>query len=174
MTTIHQKHTHLTPERRADLVKQVHDAGLDGSPDLPDWALLGVRWNRNGECRADNLEFDSRGCPFTTNFILHPRDGEYTDSRGRVQVPKRDAKHFACKKCGVLVEWRKNKAGKFYLAPPMGKAPYHSCEPAWQAWYELQLNALATATAWCKDRGMEISPESLAAAVNPPTEEGNR
>jgi len=156
----------MTPEKRAELVKQVLDANLYGSEDLPDWALLGVYWTRDGKPVA-TLETDKRGNTFTTAFTLKPRKDEFTDVRGRVQVVERDAKHFACKKCGSLVEWRQNKAGKWYLAEPKRTSGYHLCLPAWQAWYELQKDAIARTTAKLAEQGLKVTAEALGEAVDP-------
>ena len=156
----------MTPEKKAELTKLVQEGNINNGADIPDWALLGVYWTRDGKPIA-TIENDAKGNPFTTNFFLRPKKEEYTDARGRVQVTKRDAKHFACKKCGVMVEWRQNKAGKWYLAPPQGKAPYHTCLPAWQAWYELQKEVLAEATAKLTEQGLKVTAENLGKVVEP-------
>jgi hypothetical protein len=156
----------MTPERKAQLTQQVVEGNIILAQEITDWELLGVYWTRDGKPIA-TVENDAKGNPFTTNFNLRPEKNEYTDNRGRVHVTKRDAKHFACKKCGVMVQWNKNKAGKFYLAPPMGKAPYHTCFPAWQAWYELQKDAIAQATLKVTEQGLKVTAETLGEAVDP-------
>lgn len=156
----------MTPERKAQLVQQVIEGKIHIDPEITDWELLGVYWTRDGKPIA-TIETDAKGNPFTTNFHLRPPKNEFTDNRGRVRVAKRDAKFFACKKCGVMVLWKQNKAGKWYLAPPMGEAPYHFCLPDWQAWYELQKDAIAKATLKVTEQGLEVTPETLGEAVDP-------
>lgn len=159
----------MTPEKRAELTKQVLDANLYNGENLPDWALLGVYWTRDGKPIA-TLETDARGDIFTTNFTLKPQKDQYTDVRGRVHVMARDAKHKACKKCGMLVEWRQNKAGKWYLAEPKRTKGYHLCLPAWQAWYELQKDAIARTTEKLAEQGLKVTAETLGEAVDPTKE----
>lgn len=154
----------MTPERRAELIKLVHS--ITNTDDITDWLLLGVYWTRDGKPIA-TLENDAKGNPFNTNFHLRPEKEQYTDARGRVNVLKRDPKHFACRKCGVMVQWHQNKAGKWYLAPTKGKVPFHQCLPAWQAWYELQKDAIARTIAKITEQGLKVTPETLGEAVDP-------
>jgi hypothetical protein len=138
----------------------------DQITDTETWQLLGVRWNRDGSCLA-HVEYDSRGNAFTTHFNIQQPLRPYTDNRGRTRTPERPRDHFACRNCGAVVEWRKNKSGKPYLAEPARTRGYHFCSPEGSAWYELQKQALAYATAWCVERGLEVNGVNLAQAVNP-------
>lgn len=165
MTTTPEMTT-LSTERREALVQIVQKAHLYLLDELPDWRLLGVRWNRDGSCVAQ-VEIDNRGRPFTSNFQLHVGLRDNVDARGRLHHATRPRSEFACRRCGIVVEWRKNKDGKPYLKEPTRPAGYHTCEPAWQAWYELQMAAWTKATAWCESRGLPLTPTNLAAAVDP-------
>lgn len=156
----------MTPEKKGELIKQVLDANLHHTDEIPDWALLGVYWTRDGKPIA-TLENDPKGNPFNTNPRLRPKQGQYTDARGRVQIQQRDPKHFACRNCGVMVQWRQNKAGKWYTAPTVGNVPFHQCLPAWRAWYELQKDAIARVTNKLAERGLKITAETLGEVVDP-------
>lgn len=156
----------MNVEATEALMNQVLGSSIHAAGVLVEWELLGVRWNRDGSCRA-HLERDSRGNMFTTNFTLHQPPRPYTDNRGRTRTQERSRSHFACRNCGVMVEWRKNQSGKPYLAEPARTRGYHSCRPEGRAWYELQKQALARATAWCAERGLEVNDANLAQAVNP-------
>ena len=67
----------------------------------------------------------------------------------------------------MAVEWRKNKAGKPYLAAPSQRSGFHSCLPEAKAWYRLQHDALQRATEECRRAGLEPTETNLAAIVNP-------
>ena len=158
----------MTSEQRTHLHAQILSAesSLRWIAEISDWLLLGVKWNSDASCRA-HLEHDARGNTFTTCSMLHQAPRTFTDARGRTRTEDRPRTTFACRNCGVAVEWRKNQAGKSYLASVSVSRGFHTCLSEAKAWYQLQHDALTRATEWCEQRNLEVSAANLAAAVNP-------